>query len=323
MNAALNIQHPTFNIHVPTFSGASAGSLLNVECWMLSVGRHFKSSAFCCPAPKKSANVPTQTEPLFAMNEGQIRRKVFLRLLGHPVVLAPLVLGVSACTAVWAFNWPPGLGWFATAAGALGSAGAYLTRLILDNGKTARAVMAEMEQHNQRAGQAALDDLDRRLVAADNDARPETALRDLRALVRAVDDYANNTDGLHAPAVIDVRSRVQQIFESSVRSLEQTLQLGDTAKILHLPEARKPLLEQREKIIADIQAGVKQLGATLAALQRLGTGAQGSRELARLRSELDQSLEIASRVEDRLNSLLDQTESDIRSQPRLGGKQRG
>jgi hypothetical protein len=260
------------------------------------------------------------------MNEGQIRRKVFLRLLGHPVVLAPLVLGVSACTAVWAFNWPSGLGWFATAAGALASAGAYLTRLILDNGKTARAVITEMEHRDQQAIQSALDELDRRLCASDSDPRPETALRDLRALVRAFDEFADKTDSLHSPAVIDVRSRVQQIFDSSVRSLEQTLQLGDTAKILHLPEARKPLLEQREKIIADIQAGIKQLGDTLAALQRLGTGSQSTRELSRLRDELDQSLQIASRVEDRLNSLLDQTESDIRSQPpriRAANNQKG
>jgi hypothetical protein len=260
------------------------------------------------------------------MNEGQIRRKVFLRLLGHPVVLAPLVLGVSASTAVVAFNGPAGLCWFATTAGALASAGAYITRLILDEGKTARAVITEMEQGDQQAVQAALDDLDRRLVAADNDARPEIALRDLRALVRAVDDYVLRTDAVHAPVVIDVRARVHQIFDSSVRSLEQTLQLGNTAKILNLPEARKPLLDQREKIIAEIQAGVKQLGGTLAALQQLGPGAQSSRELTRLRDALDQSLAIAGRVEERLNTLLDQTDSDIRSQPpraSVANKQKG
>ncbi|HZO53208.1 MAG TPA: hypothetical protein VFB63_10845 [Bryobacteraceae bacterium] len=249
------------------------------------------------------------------MNEGQIRRKVFLRLLGHPVVIAPFVLGVSACTAVWAFNWPAGLGWFATAAGALASAGAYLTRLVLDDGKIARAVVTEMEQRDQQAIEATLDELDRLLSISDKDPRPETALRDLRALVRAFDSFAEKTDSLHAPAVIEVRSRVREIFESSVRSLEQTLQLGNTAKILHLPEARKPLLEQREKIIAEIQAGIKQLGNTLAALQHLGSAAQSTRELARLRDELDQSLQIASRVEERLNSLLDHTESDIRTQP--------
>jgi hypothetical protein len=64
----------------------------------------------------------------------------------------------------------------------------------------------------------------------------------------------------------------------------------------------------------------KQLGDTLAALQGLDSGDRSNHELSRLRDELDQSLQIANRVEDRLNSLLDQTESDIRSQPsRLGG----
>jgi len=249
------------------------------------------------------------------MNEGQIRRKVFLRLLGHPVVIAPLLLGVTGCTAAWTLDWPSALGWFALVAGALGSAGAYLTRLLLDNGKTAGAVITEMEQRDQQAIQSALDELDRRLCSSDNDPRPETALRDLRALVRAFDEFADKTDSLHSPAVIDVRSLVRHIFDSSVRSLEQFIDPAATAKILHLPEARKPLLEQREKIIADIQVGIKQLGGTLAALQQLGTGSQSTRELARLRDELDQSLQIASRVEDRLNSLLDQTESDIRSQP--------
>jgi len=200
-------------------------------------------------------------------------------------------------------------------AGVLGSAGVYLTRLILDNGKTASAVLSDIQQQDQRSVQAKLDDLDRRLVEADNDPRPETALRDLRALVRAVDEFAGRTDALNAPAVIDVRSRVQQIFDSSVRLLEQTLQLGDTAKLLTLPEARKPLLAHREKIIKDIQACAKQLGGTLAALQTMDTGAQSNRELGRLRDELDQSLQIASRVEERLNTFLDQTESDIRSQP--------
>ncbi len=279
----------------------------------VELGWLFRLLALSCRPTARCVTLAPETEPFSAMNEGQIRRKVFLRLLGHPVVIAPLVLGVSTAIAVWTFNWPPGLGWFAAAAGVLASVGVYLTRVILDDGKTARSVIADCEQRDQLSAQAALDDLDRRLVAADNDPRPETALRDLRALVHAMDDYAGGADGLEAPVVVDVRSRVQQIFDSSVRSLEQTLQLGDTAKALNLPEARKPLLEQRERIIADIQAGVKQLAGTLAALQRIGAGAQSTRELSRLRDELDQSLAIATRVEERLNSLLDRTESDIRS----------
>ena len=271
--------------------------------------------AFCCKPGLFSGNVLHRIEWLISMNDGEVRKKIFLRLLGHPLVIAPSVLGVTAWTAMWALSLPSGLGLFAGLAGVLGSGGVYLTRILMDDGKTARAVIAEEEQQEQKAAQAALDDLDRRLVEADDDPRPETALRDMRALVSAFDEFAEKADSVHAPAVIEIRSRVQQIFEQTVRSLEQTLRLGETAKQLSLAAARKPLLQQRDKIIEEVEACTKQLGHTLAALQRFGSRDGSSNELSQLRDGLDQSLQIAGRVEDRLNSLLDQTQSDIRSQP--------
>jgi hypothetical protein len=74
---------------------------------------------------------------------------------------------------------------------------------------------------------------------------------------------------------------------------------------LRLPEARDPILAERERILADIQAGISKLGATLVALQRLGAGFQARGELARLRDALDDSLQLAHRVEQRLQDLLD------------------
>lgn len=239
-------------------------------------------------------------------NENRIRKRVFLRLLGSPFVLAPLVLGSTACTAIWALGIKPAFGWFAVLAGFLGAAGAYLTRLIFDGGRTAQAVLADLEREERQARQATLDDLDRRLTQADNDPRPEVALRDLRELAQAFEEFAGRADEVHLPVVVEVRSRVRQLFDQSIRSLEQTLKLGDIGLRLKLPEARQPILEQREKIVADIQASVKQLGGTLAALQRLQTGSQNQSELARLRDELDQSLQLAGRVEERLNALWDQ-----------------
>src|SRR4030095_4023513 len=113
---------------------------------------------FCCKPHALSAKLPRRIEPLIAMNEGQIRRRIFLRLLGHTLVIAPAVLGATAWTAIWALSLPSGLGLFAGLAGVLGSAGVYLTRLILDDGKTARDVLADEELGEQKAAQAALDD---------------------------------------------------------------------------------------------------------------------------------------------------------------------
>jgi ElaB/YqjD/DUF883 family membrane-anchored ribosome-binding protein len=238
-------------------------------------------------------------------DERQVRNRVLVRLLGHPVVLAPAILGFSACTWFWAFSGRPAVGIFAALAGALTAAGAYLTRVIFDEGRTAKKVLTEHELRQRAAWESRLDALDQRLVQADQDPRPETALRDLRALLRAFEQVAQQCGDEHLAAVLEVRARVQQLFEQSVRALEQTMKLYATARLLHLPDAREPLLAERERILADIQAGISKLGATLVALQRLGAGTQARGELARLRDALDDSLELAHRVEQRLHDLLE------------------
>jgi hypothetical protein len=243
-----------------------------------------------------------------------VRRRVLLRLLGSPVVLAPFVAGMTALTAMWATGSRLTLGLFAGLAGLLTAAGTFLTRLILDDGATARAVLRELDEEDRRARQSALDNLDRQLVQADKDPRPETALRDLRALVNAFDEVAAQPDSVNLHAIIEVRSKVQELFEQSVRSIELTLKLGATANRLQTPAAREPILVQREKIIADVEAGIRQLGGTLAALQGLGAGSGNGPDLARLRDELDQSLQVARRVEERLETLLASTPPVIAEQ---------
>jgi hypothetical protein len=239
-------------------------------------------------------------------DDDQVKNKVLLRLMGHPVVLGPAVLGFSAGTWLWAMNGRPALGAFAALAGLLAAFGAYVTRVILDRGRTVHTVVAEQELQKRAAWEGRLDALDRRLVQADQDPRPETALRDMRALLRAFEEFAGQCGPDHLAAVLDVRSRVFQLFEQSVGSLEQTMKLNATARQLQLPDARKPILEERERIIADIQTGIAKLGSTLVALQRLGAGDQARSELARLRDSLDDSLHFAERVEQRLNALLEE-----------------
>lgn len=239
------------------------------------------------------------------VDESQLRRRVLLRFVGSPIVIAPALVGFSAGVLSWAASWNPGLGAFAALAGLLGTAGAYLTRVIMDDGRTAQKVLAEMENEAQADSQRNLDDLDRRLVSADQDPRPEAALRDLRALLRAFDEAAGQAPPEHQVALIEMRSQAGKLFDSSVRSLEQTMKLYDTARRLQMPDARLPLMEQRERVIEDIQAGVTQLGRTLAAVQQLTSGGQNTSHLSRLREDLDQSLRTANRVEERINSLLE------------------
>jgi ElaB/YqjD/DUF883 family membrane-anchored ribosome-binding protein len=252
-------------------------------------------------------------------DESQIRKKVLLRTLGSPLVLAPFVLGMTALTAVWATGLRAGLAVFAGLAGLLGAVGIFVTRLVFKGETLARNVTEEMARQDEESAQQALDQLDQALSVADEDPRPEAALRDLRALLKAFEEVESSANRVHLPTVVEIRARVNELFRQCVQSLGQTNRLWQTAKKLSSPAARKPLLAQREKIIAEVETTVKQLSHTLVGVQGLGASEGSSAELARLRDELDQNLEIARTVEERVQSLLTQTDTaDLRpAQPNL------
>lgn len=238
------------------------------------------------------------------LDEKSLKKRVFLRLLGSPLTVLPFMAGMTTMMASWALNWNPGLGLFSGLAGTLCAAGAFLTRLLVNGEEVTRTVAAQIEQEEQVARQQALDELDKKLTTADKDPRPETALRDLRALVKALEECSADYDRFNPSTVIEIHSRFSQLFDHCVESLRQTDRLWQTSQQLHSASARKPILDQREKIVSEVQASIKQLSDTLVAMQALGAGERADGQLARLRDELDQSLAIAKTVEERVNDLV-------------------
>lgn len=249
------------------------------------------------------------------LEEKKLRKRMLLRLLGSPGTVAPLMLGITALTAVGAFGLNPGLGLFAALSGFLGAGGAFFTQLLLGGKKIAQELIAEMAREQKQANERALDDLDHRLATADNDPRTETALRDLRALLDAFEENVSRSDGFHVHALFGVRSMVTQLFDRCVQSLEQTLRLWQMAQRLHSSAAREPILQQRESIITEIHATINHLSDTLVALQKLDVGASGRTELNRIRDELDRSLSVAKTVEARVESLVEDARIQAHEEP--------
>lgn len=249
------------------------------------------------------------------LDEKTLRKRVFLRLLGSPITVIPFMLGMTTMTASWALDWKPGIGLFAGLAGILAAAGAFVTRLLLGGDRVTREVATALEREEQEARQRSLDELDHRLSTADEDPRPETALRDLRALVKAFEENSADYYRFNAGSAIDIHSRVGQLFDHCVESIRQTERLWQTAQELNAPAARKPILQQREKTIEEVQTSIKQLSNTLVALQTLGAGDRSHAELARLRDDLDQSLAVAKTVEERVNDLVKEATAKTVDQP--------
>ena len=249
------------------------------------------------------------------LDERTLKRKVLFRILGSPLTVLPFMIGITTMAAGWAFGWQGGFGWFAGIAGTLGALGSFTTRFLLQGNQIAAQVASQMTLEEKRAKERALDDLDRRLTVSDNDPRPEAALRDLRQLLQVFEQARPNEERINITSLFDIQSTVGQMFDQCVRSLTQTEKLWNTASKITSTQARQPILDQREQIIADVQESLKHLSDTLVQLQSLGTGDQSTAGLKRIRQDLDHSLAIAKKVDERMSSFIKGADLSVQDQP--------
>jgi hypothetical protein len=233
------------------------------------------------------------------VNDNTLKRKMLLSVLGSPVTLLPVMAGVTAFLGSWMLGFRQDLGALGLLAGLLGGAGMFVTNLLVGGESYAKEAIEEEREKAGLEREAALDALDRRL-AEDGDPRDESALRDLRSLAAALEELSElGAIDLEAANVIEIRAGMAQLFDRCVAHLERILVLRDMAEKMTTKAARKPIDEQRDEIMAEIFESVKTLGKMLMDLQGLGDS-DSTRELSRIREEMDQNLKVARKVDERL-----------------------
>ncbi len=253
-----------------------------------------------------------------AQLEAEIKKRVLWQLLSSPLTVGPVLAGATVLAAMWTFGLRSGVAAFGGIAAILGGIGVFFTRLFLSSEALVRKTLAQMQKEARDQHEKELDALEKELRATADDRRDETCLRDLRALMKAFEEGGQWSETLNPRLTFDILGGVGQLFDSCVRSLRKALELWRTAKRMSTREARAPILEQRKRIIDDVQKSVTQLGHLLAGVQSLDTSsAAGDSELARIRAELDQSLEVARRVEQRMKSL----DSELGMAPLRAGRE--
>ncbi|MCX8036160.1 MAG: hypothetical protein N3D11_03705 [Candidatus Sumerlaeia bacterium] len=239
-----------------------------------------------------------------AQLEAEIKKRVLWQLLSSPLTLGPVLVGATVLAALWTFGLRSGVAAFGGIAAILAGIGVFFTRLFLSSEALIRKTLARIQKEAREQHEKALDVLEKELRATADDRRDETCLRDLRALMKAFEESRQWSETLNPRLTFDILGGVGQLFDSCVRSLRKALELWRTAERMSTREARVPILEQRRRIIEDVQKSVTQLGHLLAGVQSLDADSEaGDSELARIRAELDQSLEVARRVEQRMKSL--------------------
>jgi hypothetical protein len=94
--------------------------------------------------------------------------------------------------------------------------------------------------------------------------------------------------------------QVESLFSHCVGLIRQTHSLWETASKLTTNDAKAPIMAQRESLIDEVQGCVSQLSQTMVSLQNMNQVEATTDRLKQLRTELDQSLAVAQKVEERM-----------------------
>ena len=240
--------------------------------------------------------------------EKNIAKRVVADIISSPMVVLPFMVGTAAFASLFALGLKGSafLGAILIGVGGvLGSGGMFLTKMILGRDERVKKIVEESRDKAKQDKLKQLDHFHHRLTM-DGDSRTEDSMQDLRSLRQAFGQLDKIAPDLNRAMIDEIRKRSEELFQQCVSSLEKSLQLWKTADSLASEKARKPILEQREKLVSEVIGTVEHMSQTLAAVQGITNKSDGDARLQQLRGELDQSLEVAKRVEQRVDSLLNE-----------------
>jgi hypothetical protein len=235
-------------------------------------------------------------------DRARFRRKVLMDLIAAPSTVIPAALGASSMLISLAADGNAAVWAFAGLSGLLASAGILATRWIYGADRIIQRAYESLNEQDRRAKDRELDELDRRL-RTDKDPRPEKCLAELRAMYDGFQRDSAWSGGVGQRSAVEIANKVEKLFQACIISLRRSQDLWETATRMRTNEARDAALAQRERLVEEIRQSVVQLAKTIDGVRSLAVQKEHDHDLSRIRQELDESLDVARRVEERMQSL--------------------
>jgi hypothetical protein len=226
-----------------------------------------------------------------------IQKRVFHELFLAPSVVLPIVAGASA----WLISW--GLGGVealnaAGLVGVLGGIGWMATRLIFQLDDITERTHRFALERARRDEESKIDQLAGQLTT-EIDHRAVDYLILLRDSRREFEALAEGA-AMQVQA-LKVLPQFRQLFWAAIEQLEQSDKLAKLSSQLRSSE-RRDILARRDEILDDIKAASQRLSTAVDQFRQMGLRDRNS-DLDELREELDVSLKVAKRAEERMREL--------------------
>lgn len=248
-----------------------------------------------------------------------IDRKLFLKkylnhLINNPFVIYPFAAGAIGVFASWVFNLEPRI-FFLFASAVVGIAipiGSLITKWTTGMDDIAKRVHEEMLHDAQHKQEEELNALHLQLKK-DGDMRTERMLEELRTLHQSFQEDVSDAGWMgNLPLTVsaEITDKVTELFAQAVQCLKDTLRMYEKSKTSKLTNVRRVLQQHREQLIADVEETIIQLTHLYTRVLTLSPDSNET-ELSRLRTELDESLEFARKVDEKIRISTESTEFDV------------
>lgn len=223
------------------------------------------------------------------MNNMTFRRKVLKNLFFYPTIifLVGLIFLVSSFEGPRFYRFPA-LGFICFALIFL------LARMTIFFDSIVQSSFKQLVEERQKSQDRELDDLMAKL-SMDNEPRNEDALLKLRSIYKLFSETVQS-------GVIkeyDFLDTAEKLFKSCIVNLR-----GNYARLqsaIQLPaESRNELLKQGEQLLREVESSIASLTEALVEIQNITSPDQD--ELLGIREELEERLDVAKKVEERIRS---------------------
>lgn len=234
-----------------------------------------------------------------------VRNRMIFELLVSPWSVFPAVGGLSILMLSWALNvW--GTVSFMGFLSVLFGVGAAVTNLFLNLDSIAEKAVKALRDQKIRERESQLNTLNDKLWLTENQ-KERHQLFDLRKLYKTfLDDLEKDRMDV-SPEIL---SRVEQIFNMSVASIEEAFNIWSEIKTID-PNSKliSKLKQRREKLLSEVQKSVELLSNTMVEVR--ASSLDSNSDLSRLRDDLFIQIESARRTKERMAVLDGESERDF------------
>lgn len=235
------------------------------------------------------------------INSARLRRRMLHRVLALPRVWLPTWAGIAALFVAALSNDPTSVLGLAGIAGiVLGLLNAG-TRWFFHGNELAEQAYADLKAEAERNHYLYLHYLWRRL-RVDGDPRTKQYLLQMRQVYQRMERIGVSGNRLDVSLLPEIREKTEQLYRSSLAALEHTLDYWQAAREMTTADGRREALSARETLLAEVARSIDHLNTTLDHLQATALRHEDqAQHLASIRQELDTGLEVAKRVETRMD----------------------